>query len=398
MSDFDLSSLKSERNALEAYTRDLTEAALRDELEPVRCRDAETDRVIAILLRQSKNNPVLIGEAGVGKTAIAEGLAQRITAGRVPPALAHARVLALSHIDLIAGTSFRGQFEKRLQGVIEQAARDPDVILFIDELHNLIGAGSALGQPLDAANLLKPALSRGELRVIGATTRDEYDRYIRPDAALERRFHPVEVHELNREQTLEVLRARRPRLEIHHQLAITDAALESALHATGGGAVGTGGATTSGGLMGARARKQPDVSIDLLDEVCALERLRSPRELPAEVAALVAERARLRAVERESLDALLTLAAARGNLLERFSIGTYKALEAMGLGLERLLTGGTTPRPPLPKPDSVKRAEEGDPAARLAEAHRDRLLVEDRLREALISSGFVIDAAQVEAA
>jgi ATP-dependent Clp protease ATP-binding subunit ClpC len=386
MSDFDLSSLRSERNALEAYTRDLTEAALRDELEPVRCRDAETDRVIAILLRQSKNNPVLIGEAGVGKTAIAEGLAQRVTAGRVPPALAHARVLALSHIDLIAGTSFRGQFEKRLQGVIEQAARDPEVILFIDELHNLIGAGTALGQPLDAANLLKPALSRGELRVIGATTRDEYDRYIRPDAALERRFHPVEVRELNREQTLEVLRARRPRLEMHHQLAITDAALERALDATAGGRAGAGGAAGTSDAPG--ARRQPDVSIDLLDEVCALERLRNPRELPAEVAALVAERARLRAVERESLDALLALAAARGNLLERFSIGTYKTLEAMGLGLERLLTGRTTPRPTLPKPDSVRRAEEVDPAARLAEAHR----------EALLASGFVIDAAQVEAA
>jgi ATP-dependent Clp protease ATP-binding subunit ClpA len=209
--------------ALESYTRDLTDAAMRDELEPVRCREAETDRLIAILLRQTKNNPVLVGEAGVGKMAIAEGLAARIVAGRVPQALAHARVLMLSHIDLIAGTMFRGQYEKRLQGVIDEASRDRDAILFIDELHNLIGAGSAMGQPLDAANLLKPALSRGELRVIGATTRDEYDHYIRPDAALERRFHPVAVAELSREQSLEVLRARRGRLEMHHSLVITDA-------------------------------------------------------------------------------------------------------------------------------------------------------------------------------
>ncbi|HYE75580.1 MAG TPA: AAA family ATPase [Blastocatellia bacterium] len=383
MSDFDFPISGSRRDPLEAYTRDLTDAALRDELEPVRCREAETDRVVAILLRQSKNNPVLVGEAGVGKTAIVEGLAQRIVAGRVPPTLAHARILSLSHIDLIAGTSFRGQFEKRLQGVIEQASRDPDVILFIDELHNLIGAGSAIGQPLDAANLLKPALSRGELRVIGATTRDEFDRYIRPDAALERRFHAVEVRELGREATLEVLRARRPRLELHHLLAITDAALERALDAPRG----------EGSEY--EWRRQPDLAIDLLDEACALERLRNPRELPPEIAKLVDERARLMATERECVESLMALAVAKGNLLERFSIGTYKALEAMGLGLERLVTGRTTPRRPVPQPDSVRRAEQEDPAARLAESHAKRLLIEDELRESLVASGFVIDADQV---
>jgi ATP-dependent Clp protease ATP-binding subunit ClpA len=383
MEPFDLSLITGERRGLDAYTRDLTDAALRDELEPVRCRDAETDRVIAILLRQAKNNPVLVGEAGVGKTAIVEGLAQRVVAGRVPKSLTAARILALSHIDLIAGTTFRGQFEKRLQAVIDEASRDPDVILFVDELHNLIGAGSAMGQPLDAANLLKPALSRGELRVIGATTRDEYERYIRPDSALERRFHPVEVTELDREQTLDVLRARRPRLEMHHLLAITDAALDQAI------ALSEGGPSD---------RKQPDKAIDLLDEACALDRLGNPRELPDEIGALRAERTRLVAVEREAMDALLSLAYARGNLLERFSIGTFKALEAMGLGLERLVTGKVTPRPEGVKPDSVRRLEESDPASRLTAAHRDRLLTEHRLREALVSGGFVIDAAQVAAA
>jgi ATP-dependent Clp protease ATP-binding subunit ClpC len=386
MEPFDLTLPGRERHALETYTRDLTDAALRDELEPVRCRDAETDRVIAILLRQSKNNPVLVGEAGVGKTAIVEGLAQRVVAGRVPKPLTATRILMLSHIDLIAGTTFRGQFEKRLQGVIEQASRDPDVILFVDELHNLIGAGSAMGQPLDAANLLKPALSRGELRVIGATTRDEYDRYIRPDAALERRFHPVDVAELLREQTLDVLRARRRRLEMHHSLAITDAALERSIDLSDGGSPDTSD------------RKQPDKAIDLLDEACALDRLVRPRELPTEIAALVAERARLEALEREAMDALLSLFSARGNLLERFSIGTYKALEAMGLGLERLVTGHVTPRPEVVKPDSVRRLEESDPAGRLTAAHRDRLLTEDRLRDALLAGGFVIDAEQVAAA
>lgn len=371
--------------ALESYTRDLTDAAMRDELEPVRCREAETDRVIAILLRQTKNNPVLVGEAGVGKTAIAEGLAARIVAGRVPQALAHARVLMLSHIDLIAGTTFRGQYEKRLQGVIDEASRDRDAILFIDELHNLIGAGSAMGQPLDAANMLKPALSRGELRVIGATTRDEYDHYIRPDAALERRFHPVAVAELSREQSLEVLRARRSRLEMHHSLVITDAALEAALRLSDASPEYAG-------------RKQPDKAIDLIDEACARYRLNDNRALSGEITGLIAERARLAGVERQAVEALFNLAAARGNLLERFSIGTYKALEALGLGLERLLTGETTPRPPLPKPDSVRQMEEADPAQRLAEAHRDRLLVEDRLHDELLAAGFVVDAEQVEAA
>jgi ATP-dependent Clp protease ATP-binding subunit ClpA len=371
------------RGALQAYTRDLTEAALRGELEPVRCREAETDRVIAILLRQSKNNPVLLGEAGVGKTAVVEGLAQRIVAGRVPAALARMSIHMLSHLDLIAGTSLRGQFEKRLQGVIDEAARDPDVILFIDELHNVIGAGSALGQPLDAANLLKPALSRGGLRVIGATTRDEYERYLRPDAALERRFHPVDVEELGREQTLEVLRARRPRLEMHHARAISDAALEAAV-------------ALSETLPGGHERRQPDKAIDLLDESCALDRLRRPRELPAAVAALYAERERLAAAERDGMEAVSRLSASRGNLLERFSFGTFRALEAVGLEIERLVTGQVSTRPPLAPPDSVRRLEET--AARLADDHRDRLLTEDRLRDGLLAAGFVVDAEQVAAA
>jgi ATP-dependent Clp protease ATP-binding subunit ClpC len=373
----------AERNALQSYTRDLTEAALRGELEPVRCRDGETDRVIAILLRQSKNNPVLLGEAGVGKTAVVEGLAQRIAAGRVPAALARSSVHMLSHLDLIAGTSLRGQFERRLQAVIDEASRDPDVILFIDELHNVIGAGTALGQPMDAANLLKPSLSRGELRVIGATTRDEYERYLRPDAALERRFHPVEVVELGREQTLEVLRARRPRLEIHHARAISDAALEAAL-------------TLSEARPGGHERRQPDKAIDLLDESCALDRLRRPRELPPAVAALYCERQRLAGAERDGIEAVSRLSSSRGNLLERFSFGTYRALEAMGLGLERLVTGQVTARTPLAPPDSVRRLEET--AARLADAHRDRLLAEDRLRDGLLEAGFVVDAQEVAAA
>jgi ATP-dependent Clp protease ATP-binding subunit ClpC len=144
------------RGSLESFTHDLTATAIRDRLEPVLCRESEIERVVTILMRESKNNPVLVGDAGVGKTAIAEGLAQRISTGKVPYELRGTRVLALSHIDLIAGTSFRGQYEKRLQGVIREAGDDPGVILFMDELHNLIGAGTAIGAPMDAANMLKP--------------------------------------------------------------------------------------------------------------------------------------------------------------------------------------------------------------------------------------------------
>src|ERR1051325_9282331 len=169
----------SVKTSIESLTRDLTTAALREELEPVRCRDAEIERVITTLLRQSKNNPVLIGEAGVGKTGVVEGLAQRIATRKVPSSLLDVHILSLSHIDLISGTSFRGQYEKRLRSLIEGASENKNVILFIDELHNLIGAGSALGAPMDAANMLKPSLASGHLRVIGATTEFEYGRYIR---------------------------------------------------------------------------------------------------------------------------------------------------------------------------------------------------------------------------
>ena len=373
--------LPGNRRALETYTRDLTVAAMRDELEPVTCREGETDRIIAILLRQSKNNPVLVGEAGVGKTAIVEGFARRIAAGQVPAQLKQAKVLMLSHLDLIAGTTYRGQYEKRLQGVIDEASRNPNVILFIDELHNLIGAGVAIGQPLDAANLIKPALSRGELRVIGATTRDEFARYILPDAALERRFHQVEVSEMGRDQTIQVLCARRPRLELHHGVVITDAAIEAALTVSHNRAIYAG-------------RKQPDKSIDLLDEACAIFRLRADRQLPEEIVRLQTDRLRLLEVERKAIEVLCQLAGSHGNnLIERFSRETYNALEEVSLELERFFTGKTGTRPPRPEPESVRAAEH---CRHLAEAQRERALVEERLRNSLAAAGFIIDSEQVE--
>jgi ATP-dependent Clp protease ATP-binding subunit ClpA len=188
--------VRSSDGALARYTRDLTADARAGRLDAVRCREPEIDRVVDVLLRRDKNNPVLVGDAGVGKTAIAEGLAQRLAAGTVPLSLRGLRLLALDHVALLAGAMYRGQYEERLQGVVEETKRAGDVALFIDELHNLVGQGTAIGVAMDAANMLKPALARGEFRVVGATTREEYDRWIRSDAALERRFQPVLVREL----------------------------------------------------------------------------------------------------------------------------------------------------------------------------------------------------------
>src|SRR5439155_1155612 len=199
-------------SVLERVGVELTALARRGDLEPVRCRDAEVARVVDILLRQSKNNPALIGKAGVGKTAIVEGLAQRIAAGDVPPALKDARILALDHVALLAGTAFRGQYEERIRRLVRDLSADPDLILFVDELHNLIGQGTALGAAMDAANMLKPALVRGDIRVVGATTGSEYDKWIRGDPALVRRFQPVLIEELDANQTCAVLAARRPPL------------------------------------------------------------------------------------------------------------------------------------------------------------------------------------------
>src|SRR3989440_3171340 len=214
---------------LERVGVNLTAQARRGDLEPVRCRDAEIARVVDILLRQSKNNPALIGKAGVGKTAIVEGLAQRVAAGDVPPALKEVRIVALDHVALLAGTAFRGQYEERIRKLVRELSTDPDLILFVDELHNLIGQGTALGAAMDAANMLKPALVRGDIRIIGATTGGEYDKWIRGDPALERRFQPGGVEELDAIQTGGGLVARRARLGGPHPGGLTDDAPQAAL-------------------------------------------------------------------------------------------------------------------------------------------------------------------------
>jgi len=213
---------------LGAFSRDLTAMARADKLDPVVGRDDEIERVVSILARRSKNNPVLVGEPGVGKTAIVEGLAQRIVQGNVPAALRDKKVLSLNLGPLVAGTKYRGEFEGRVKRILDEVKRAArDVILFIDELHTLVGAGAAEGS-LDLSSMIKPELARGELQCIGATTYDEYRKYIESDAALERRFQPVTVEEPTIEQTVAILHGLRPKYSAHHHVTIDDTALEAA--------------------------------------------------------------------------------------------------------------------------------------------------------------------------
>ncbi|HEX72068.1 MAG TPA: AAA family ATPase, partial [Candidatus Hydrogenedentes bacterium] len=218
---------KSQTPALDAFGRDLTQLAKEGKLDPVIGRVAEIERVIQILSRRTKNNPVLIGEAGVGKTAIVEGLAQAIVKGDVPDLLLRRRVLTLDLAGIVAGTKYRGQFEERLKSVMKEIRRADNIILFIDELHTIVGAGAAEGA-VDAANMLKPSLARGELQCIGATTMDEYRKYIEKDAALARRFQTILVDAPSVDQTIEIIQGLRDRYEAHHRVKFSDAAVIAA--------------------------------------------------------------------------------------------------------------------------------------------------------------------------
>jgi len=249
---------KSKTPALDSFGRDMTEQARAGELDPVIGREKEIERVIQVLCRRKKNNPVLLGEAGVGKTAIVEGLAQKIISGDVPSLLRDRRIVILDLALMVAGTKYRGQFEERIKAVMEEVRRAKTIIIFIDELHTLVGAGGAEGA-IDASNVLKPALARGEVQCIGASTPDEYRKYVEKDSALERRFQSIIVNPPTRDETVAILKGLRERYEAHHMVHITDAAIIDAVDLSGRYVTG---------------RFQPDKSIDVIDEAGALVRLR----------------------------------------------------------------------------------------------------------------------------
>lgn len=378
---------------LTRFTRDLTQAAREGRLDAVRCRAAEIDRVIDILLRHGKNNPVLVGAAGVGKTAIVEGLAQKFASGDVPLALRTIRLLSLDHVGLLAGTTYRGQYEERIRSLVADVTASPDVILFIDEMHNLIGQGTAMGVAMDAANMLKPALVRGDFRVIGATTDSEYERWILGDPALERRFQKISVRELGIDETLEIMRARKQSLERHHNVVIAEDALAAAVTLTD---------------KYIKDRMRPDRALDALDEACAHLQARAVYSPAAE--SLIRER-RSAPGQGEGLAAGASGSGATSeegfeDPLESFARDGFRALERFGAEIEAMLgvgagsAGGTAepranaePSPPSAAPETPPPAP--DPAPR-----RTPSQVETELERRLIEEGIVVrghDVARVVA-
>ena len=294
---------------LDQCARDLTRMAADGRLDPVIGREEELQRVIQILSRRTKNNPALIGEPGVGKTAVAEGLALAIADGTAPAHLLGRRVCALDLSAMVAGTKYRGEFEEKLKHVLQEVRRAGNIILFIDELHTIVGAGSAEGA-IDAANILKPALSRGEIQVIGATTLDEYRKYIEKDSALERRFQPITVREPTREQALAILKGLRGRYESHHHLTITDRALETAVDLS---------------IRYLPQRFLPDKAIDLVDEAAAQARL-SARALPPELRqleerAVQAGRQLAQAIRKQDFEEAAMLRDAEGDFRRELEAG-----------------------------------------------------------------------------
>ena len=360
-------------DVLERVGIDLTAQARRGDLEPVRCRDAEISRVVDILLRQGKNNAALVGRAGVGKTAVVEGLAQRIAAGDVPPALKDARILGLDHVSMLAGTSFRGQYEERIRRLVQALQADRNLILFVDELHNLIGQGTAMGAAMDAANMLKPALVRGDIRVIGATTGEEYSKWIKTDPALERRFQPVTIEELDAIQTWEVLVARRQRLERHHAVAITDDALKAAIVLTDR-------------FVTDRAR--PDKAIDVLDEACA--HAQATARVSPELDKLIRDRKKVEAMIRRGLTEEGDEPAPQEPMPDLATV-----LQRFGEEIEQMLGGGEGRR----KAAKEAAAESAPPPAaaspRRPSLEDQRIDLDRRLRAELERQGLVVTGKEV---
>jgi ATP-dependent Clp protease ATP-binding subunit ClpC len=381
--------LRSSADSLSRFTRDLTAEARAGRLEPVRCRENEIARVIDILLRHGKNNPALVGAAGTGKTAIAEGFAQRIAAGSVPFALREARVLALDHAGLLAGTMYRGQYEERLTSIVNACSEDPRIILFIDELHNLIGQGAAMGVAMDAANMLKPALVRGEFRVIGATTDDEYQRWVLGDPALERRFQKISVTELSAADTLAILQARRERLERHHNVAIADDAL-------------TASVTLTDRYVTDRVR--PDRAIDALDEACAHAQAvatysSTTERLIRERLALLRNAEQVGAPQPRERAAAVEEERTPDETLEKMARSGLAALERFGLELEAAFTGAPAPAPaaapPVPEAPPATPPRAAAPPSNGAPNGARLASIESELQRRLVEEGLVVRAPDI---
>ena len=361
----------SKTPTVDALGINLTDAARADKLDPVIGREKEIERVIQILGRKTKNNPALIGEPGVGKTAIAEGLAHRIVACDVPDILLNKRVLTLDIGSLVAGTKYRGEFEERLKKIIEELRNTDDAILFIDELHTLVGAGAAEGA-IDAANILKPPLSRGELQCIGATTLDEYRKYIEKDAALERRFQPVMVEEPTLEQTIEILLGIRERYEQHHKVTITDGAVKAAADLS---------------IRYITDRHLPDKAIDLIDEASSRVRLRHSSAPPV-----------LRAAQKE-LDKITKEKDAAINAQEYEQAATLREAEAASRenvdGLRAEWQASVSGEPPKVDEEEIAQVVAmwtGIPVMRIAQEESERLLkMEEVLHARLIGQEEAIE-------
>ena len=358
-------------NALKKYGSDLVERARANKLDPVIGRDDEIRNVIRILSRKSKNNPVLIGEPGVGKTAIAEGLARKIVMGDVPDDMLDKRLLSLDLSGMVAGTKYRGEFEERIKKLLEEVKKAGNVILFIDELHTIVGAGSAEGA-VDAANIIKPALGRGEIQVIGATTLNEYRKYIEKDAALERRFQPVQVGEPSQEATLEILKGLREKYEKHHNLQITDEALEAAVK------------------LSARYindRFLPDKAIDLMDEAASRVRMEteeiSPelKSLEEKIAALAKDKEA--AIEKQDYETAAKLRDIEKDYQEQVEMEREKRRK------------NNTQHRPVTADDiaAVVAGWTGIPVTRLTEDESTRLLhMEDTLHERVVGQDEAVKA------
>ena len=363
---------QSKTPTIDQMGQDLTALARAGKIDPIIGRDKEIERVIQILSRRNKNNPALIGEPGVGKTAIAEGLARRIVAGDVPDTLMNKRLVTLDIGSLVAGTKYRGEFEERLKKVVEEIKQSGDCMLFIDELHTLVGAGAAEGA-VDAANILKPSLSRGELQVIGATTLDEYRKYIERDKALERRFQPVQVRETTVEETIEILKGIRANYEQHHRVTITDDALKCASEMAG---------------RYISDRFLPDKAIDLIDEASSRVRIQratapnSLKEAMRELDAVLKEKeASIEAQKYEEAAALRDREAEVREKVQRLETGFHKQEDIA--------------RPIVGEDDiaQVVSMWTGIPVMRIAQEESERLLqMEDNLHKHIVSQYEAVEA------